>query len=899
MARSSQILQLRDCVVDLKTRQVSRSDGVMKLTGREVEVLRYLAARPGGLVTRFELEREVWKLGPSVRSEAVAIAMRRLRNKLEIDPKRAGSLHIVHGEGWLLELHNDRFAFPAEPFFGREEELSRIAEALSGGARLLTLRGPGGSGKTRIAHRFAADHPGDHCFVDLTECAARDGAVTAILKALGADLQDTGEASEQLAQMLANLGRPLLLILDNLEHLAEALARSIANWLQSSSAIQILVTSRAPLGLAEERILHIGSLDPTAARGLFLERARRRAPDFAPNDAEKPVFERLLERLDYLPLALELTAARLGLFSLEEICERLDGYLQVTAQGRAGRHASIQATIACSWEMLSPDEQRALCRASVFRGGFTVEAAEYVLEVGNASELLNSLLDKSLLRVTRDSGRTRIRLYEAVRAFANRRLTDTDEVMARHQEAMATLGEALRQEGFRFGRGTRRLDSEEQNLLLALQTAKARGDQTAIARLSLILVQLYTACGPRALRVSVIEAVSTEGLDRDLTIEVVTQQGAAWLTGPRAAKGAAFLERACAMAESCEDKEIAGRTWIATCLHLIQADDYEGARTILRRIIDDPERSEMDVQVGIALGFTGMADLRETRIDGAESNLSRAITILEAAGHQERLGWACLVLAAVRATTGRLEASLQLNHRALAAHRELGHRRLEHYALCNIASNLCRQGKHIEAREFFEEALEGNRRMGSLAAEAGTAGNLAELLREAGELERAEQLTRRVLKLAHTLGEQRLMGIALGNLALVLRDRGQLNEAIPMLRDAIERCVDRDTLSAAHFSYILAAAMADQDELEEAQRRFDYGASIAEVALNPQTQCVGVLARAHILLARSRQAQSAQERERLERQARGLLQGPLMQTELGASTDLRLGIRNFEEVAGR
>ncbi len=898
MSRSSQILKLRDCVVDLGTRQVSRSDGTVRLTSREVEVLRYMAERSGQLVTRAELEREVWAFGPLVQSEAVAIAMRRLRRKLEIDTKSPGSLHTEWGEGWILELHVGKTALSNEPFFGREEELGRIAEDLDSEVQLLTLRGPGGSGKTCTARRFAADYERESCFVDLTECLDRDAAILAILKALGVEPWDLDRAEDQLAQVLRGLIEPPLLILDNLEHLTDELAAPILHWLEFAPELQVLVTTRIPLGLPQEHLLDIGPLGPEAAAELFLERAHRRAPGFQLEDAEDGLFADLLERLDYLPLALELTAARLALFSLSEIYERLDVAL-VTCERRASRHASMQATVACSWEMLSQEERRVLCRASVFRGGFTVAGAEPVLDVSDAPELLNSLLEKSLLRLTRQETRTRLSLYEAVRAFASLRLQDTDAVMKRHCAAMITVGEALRQESLRTGIGTRRLESEEQNLILALQTAKAAADATATARLSLILLELYTARGPRALQARAIESVSIEELDGDLALDVLTQQGVVCLTGPRARRASAILERACVRAEGCRDVDIAGRTWIASAVCNIQAGEYEVARAHLLRIIDDPERPELDAQVGTALGFIGLCDRRQMRLRDADTHLARAISILEAANHQKQLGRACLLLAAVRAQTGHLEAALRLSRKALTAYRKLGHRRLEHYALNNIATYLGHQGRYKEALALFEGALEGNRRIGNMMSESISANNLSELLREMGDLDRAEQLVHRTIELGRALGNERILAIAGGNLGLILSERGEEDTAIPMLVEAIERCRDLFPRGSVYFSYVLSIVMADRDALGEARRWLDHGAKTAEGRKNVQTGNLGVLAEAHVLLARARQAQSPEIARELTEHARQLTLARTFQDALANSIELRLGLRKFEATASR
>jgi predicted ATPase/DNA-binding CsgD family transcriptional regulator len=332
-------------------------------------------------------------------------------------------------------------ALPAETsrFFGRSEEATAIKDAL-GRSRLLTLTGPGGVGKTRLAVKVAGEvaggFPDGVYLADLSHARDADGVARATGAALGPHGRDArpeaGRPSDPEAGWLAGRlrDRQLLLIMDTAEHVLDASAALADEILRAGSGPVLLVTSRQPLDLPGEMVfrippLEVGGPDSGDAGGgdavrLFADRAAAAVPGFQVTAANLPKLVRLCQLLDGIPLAIELAALRLRAVSLDELLARLPGHLRLLASGRreaAGdRQQSLRASIAWSYDLCSPAERLLWARLSVFAGDFDLAAAEAVgpgAELGQAEvlETLIGLVDKSVvLRVADDGGTARYRL---------------------------------------------------------------------------------------------------------------------------------------------------------------------------------------------------------------------------------------------------------------------------------------------------------------------------------------------------------------------------------------------------------------------------------------------------------------------------------------------------------
>ncbi|MFO7572378.1 MAG: adenylate/guanylate cyclase domain-containing protein, partial [Gaiellaceae bacterium] len=327
---------------------------------------------------------------------------------------------------------------PATRFLGRERELfEAVSRVYDRDPRVLTVLGPGGTGKTRftleLCRLLAEEAEGGTVFCALAPLREPGLVLTTIAERLGA-----AEAGpEAIAARVA--GKRTHVLCDNIEHLLPAVARPLADLVAAAPALRLFVTSREPLRIQGEAEIDLPPLAEDEATALFLERAHAVRPDL---EDGKAVGE-LCARLDYLPLALELAAARTKLLSPEALLERLEARLDLLKGTRDAdeRHATLRATIAWSYDLLDPDEQQLFRRLSVFRGGCTLESAETVC---NADlDVLASLLDKNLVRRrTGRRGEERYWMLETIREFAAEQLeasAEAENIRRRHAERMLEI----------------------------------------------------------------------------------------------------------------------------------------------------------------------------------------------------------------------------------------------------------------------------------------------------------------------------------------------------------------------------------------------------------------------------------------------------------------------------
>jgi predicted ATPase/class 3 adenylate cyclase len=399
----------------------------------------------------------------------------------------------------------DRLPSAPNRTIGRADDVRAIVDCLrAGGVRLLTLTGPGGVGKTRLALEAAqavqAEFAAGAHFVALAAVHRTDDVPAAIIQSLGI-MPISGESPEQSVERYLS-AKQLLLVLDNLEHLLTA-AGFVSELLGACPALRMLATSREALGLSGEQRypvaplavpLNGGDAEPVArvpAFALFCERARAHEPDFGLGGADASAVAEICRRVDGLPLAIELAAARCGVLSPCEIAERLDtalGALGTGARDAPTRQRTLRATIDWSHNLLSDAEQRCFARFAVFAGGATVEAAETITDA--SLDTLDGLVAKNLFVLRRDAhARTRLGMLETVRTYANEQLAaarDKGAVRERHYSYFLALAQRHggEQALMRAGRieHLTRLDADIDNLHAALRWAVDQPDaQRALA----------------------------------------------------------------------------------------------------------------------------------------------------------------------------------------------------------------------------------------------------------------------------------------------------------------------------------------------------------------------------------------------------------------------------------
>ncbi len=478
------------------------ADLVEPLTKRELEILSLLGAGRSNAEIAASLSLALssvkWyaqqiytKLGVENRRQAVA---RAAELGLLDHPK-----HLSPPETPPARLHN----LPAQltSFIGREKELAALREQfLARGARLVTLTGSGGTGKTRLALRAASQllekFPQGVWLVEFAPLSDPALLPRAIARALGVHEDPQQDAYQLLSGYLHS--RQALLILDNCEHVVEAAAALAARLLQDCPQLRILATSREILGVEGETPYLCPSLSLPAGASqfkdlaeseavrLFVERAQTYAPGFTLTESNAPLVERICRRIDGIPLAIELAAARTRMLSLEQIAARLDNAFRLLTGGSRSvlpRHQTLKALIDWSYNLLSEEERLLLLRLSVFAGEWTLEAAEVIcadegptprLPSDQVMDLLGQLIDKSLIQIDRaQEPDPRYRMLETVRQYGRERLSEgggAEGLRERHLDYFLDL--AVRAEpNFRTGEGRRWLDAldrEIDNIRLAL-----------------------------------------------------------------------------------------------------------------------------------------------------------------------------------------------------------------------------------------------------------------------------------------------------------------------------------------------------------------------------------------------------------------------------------------------
>ena len=578
---------------------------------------------------------------------------------------------------------------PLSSFVGRDPELREVTRLLDG-TRLLSLTGAGGSGKTRLAMEAAKRAQGRFAdsvwWVELAPIATPDLVANAVLTALGDRAQTGRSVVEQLVAALSD--RELLLVFDNCEHVVAECARLVSTLLRAAPRLHVLATSREALNVPGEIVWPVPTLPHDAAVRLFDERARSVAPNFRLTEANAGAVVEICRRLDGLPLAIELAAARVTALTPAQIAERLDDCFRLLGRARHAalpRQETLRATIDWSYALLDPAQRVVLSRLSVFAGGCTLAAAETVCAGGDILQPdvlvhLCALVDRSLVLAEMSGAETRYRLLETVRQYAAERLDtsgDGEIVRRRHVEHFVDVAE--RAEAERFGAkrdaAVAPMRADLDNVRAALRWSTER-DAALFVRLAFGQGWCYFAWGlwregrdwlERALRLP-------DGAHRDAA-RARALSDLAYLAGHQGDFGRsrqAFEESMEIWAELGNPREraLAAQMLAQTYLFEGSAASVQTARTI----------AEEAEQILTAAGDWLGACWASATLGGVYAALGdhergmaaydRARALAYQVGHLMSVGIGCMGMASLAIAAGDLTRAASLLREGLAAHRQ-------------------------------------------------------------------------------------------------------------------------------------------------------------------------------------------------------------------------------------
>jgi len=784
-----------------------------------------------------------------------------------------------------LEVLVNNLPVQLTSFIGREGELADI-DRLVEQARLVTLTGAGGCGKTRLALRAAAGVAERRrhgvWWVELGSVASPEEVPYAVARAFGLVEEEGRPLLVTLAAQLA--GFDGLLVLDNCEHVLGPCADLVAVLLRAASGLRVLATSREPLGVPGELTWRVPSLDEDAGFRLFVERAGQVRPGFSAEGNEARAVGEICRDLDGLPLAIELAAAWARMMAPAGIAAALTDRFRLLTGGlrmAIPRQRTLETSVAWSHDLLDGVERALLRRLSVFAGGFTLEAVEDVcsddtLDSYGVLDILSRLVDKSLVQADITVGEGRFRLLETIRFFAGERLIESgegDRIRERHRDFFLTLAERAEPE-LTASEGPAwlaRLEREHDNLRVAFEWSETTEAHEPLLRFVTALTLFFELRshlqaggrwfaralthdgGPSVLRARALwgaahvafygEDYETLGVRAAEAFEMARQVGddralarilntnglVEAMVGSEPAAARDMLAQSIALGQTCRDNWAIADGWKMITVAWLVQDDYQGlgpALTEFRRVAERLDNRFFIAWHHCALGW---AALHQGDFGTAERDLREALAIDRVLGGAATAGIATAMLGELESLTGRLDqAEARLRtfvERASATGDGMG----LPFAYVALARLLLGQDKPEQARQLLNPLLELLAPLGLPMYVSSGLAVLGAAHLSIGDTTAADAALGEAKRLAASIGNPRLVGQAALQLAELARRQGHADRAQDLCHEALALCAPPGVRPCVAESLeALAGLAAQQESPSEAARLLGAASSMRQ-----------------------------------------------------------------------
>ncbi|MEL6348301.1 MAG: tetratricopeptide repeat protein [Myxococcota bacterium] len=758
--------------------------------------------------------RRVWQGAPSLvpvpSTDATPTTPLVLRDNHVSESQTFNSSLFASALPPALSHHN----LPAEmdAFIGRTPELEALAALLHAG-RLVTLLGTAGTGKTRLALRYAHDAldgwPGGVWFCDLSDAHTAEDIAFIVSKVLDAPIEQH-DPFIQIGHAIAGRGR-CLMIFDNFEQLVDHSTETVMRWRSRAPDARFLITSRTLLGVPGEQILSLTPLQPADAVALFIARTQTKRPNLDFTIDEREDIADLVKLLDGLPLAIELAAARIRMMKPRIMIQRMNQRFQLLGATRQSRRQStLRAAIDWSWNLLEGWAKRAFMQCSVFEGGFTLDAAESVLDLSAVEDdpdhpppwpmdAIQSLVDRSLLMPLADNalGEPRFGMLLSLQDYAAEKLAASDPAIQdgchrRHITVYAAYGRSASANLMGHADGTAwwwSLMAEYDNLVAGVQRAERLDTPIALAHLALAISEVVRRRGPYAVGLEILQrALRRLPSQRHpaLAAALMVRLGIFYKNLGKLERAEQHYQAALQAWQTIGDPggicDVLGGLGL---LHLHRGQK-KPAMLHLERALQIARQNRDGHQVANLLNSLGSVQYTRGQPAQAEALLQEALSTSRTHADRQTEGMVLSNLGNLYYSQGEIPRALRSYQQALIIHREVGNRSSEATALSNLGMSSYNAGAIEESYQYYQRALDIAKRVGDRNAQARALSSIATLMLEQSDLDAAEIRFEQALAIAQEDKRRFREAIVRYNLGRLYQQQNRLDDSWETLAHALK-----------------------------------------------------------------------------------------------------------------